>query len=168
MQRIRFVTNDHGMARIVAAIETRNIVDLGADKIGRLALTFVAPLGTDQNNSRHVVAPPRVCDFASKPYPRPYKDYPAPSTGYLPDMHRSAVETSQFHRFRLIQRDTPTVPPHAACITRRVRHHTTSTPCPRCQAACKPPPRVRPWRFPLRAPTNAGRTSSCCPPRHRF
>ena len=52
VQRIRFVTNDHGMARIVAAIETRNIVDLGADKIGRLALTFVAHLSVDRRYRR--------------------------------------------------------------------------------------------------------------------
>ena len=68
VQRIRFVADHHGMARIVAAVEAGNIVDLRADQVGRLTLAFVSPLGTDQNNSRHVVAPPRVCDFASKPY----------------------------------------------------------------------------------------------------
>ncbi len=64
VQRIRFVADHHGVARIVAAVEAGNIVDLRADQIGSLALAFVSPLGTDQNNSRHVVAPPRVCDFA--------------------------------------------------------------------------------------------------------
>ena len=167
MQRIRFVADHHGMARIVAAVEAGNIVDLRAIRSVALPLPS-SPHWAPIKQFQACCCTSARMRFRLKALPRPYKDYPAPSTGYLPDMHRSAVETSQFHRFRLIQRDTPTVPPHAACITRRVRHHTTSTPCPRCQAACKPPPRVRPWRFPLRAPTNAGRTSSCCPPRHRF
>ena len=73
MQCVRFITDDHGMTRIVAAIETCNIVDLGADKIGRLALTFVAPLSANQHDTRHN-APPR-CRLIP-----PKTAYPEPST----------------------------------------------------------------------------------------
>ena len=64
VQRIRFVADHHGMARVVAAVEAGDVVDLRADQICCLAFALVSPLGTDQNNSRHVVAPPCVRNSA--------------------------------------------------------------------------------------------------------
>lgn len=43
----------HRVACVVAAVETRDVIDLGADQIGSLALAFVTPLCTDQHDSRH-------------------------------------------------------------------------------------------------------------------
>ena len=81
VQRIRFVADHHGMARVVAAVETGDVVDLRADQISCLAFALVSPLGTDQNNSRHVVAPPCVRDSALSLALKPYKGYSSPSTG---------------------------------------------------------------------------------------
>ena len=64
MQRIRFVADHHSMASVIAAVEAGHVVDLRADQIRCLAFALVSPLGTDQNNSRHVVAPPCVRDSA--------------------------------------------------------------------------------------------------------
>ena len=40
---------NYSMAGVVAAVEARDVIDLGADQIGHLALAFVAPLGADNN-----------------------------------------------------------------------------------------------------------------------
>ena len=64
VQGIRLIADHHSMARVVAAVEAGDVIDLGADQIRSLAFTLVAPLSTDKNNSRHVVAPPCVRDSA--------------------------------------------------------------------------------------------------------
>ena len=43
MQRIRFVADHHGMARIVAAVEAGNIVDLIAVSLPAPYLEYVSP-----------------------------------------------------------------------------------------------------------------------------
>jgi pyrimidine deaminase RibD-like protein len=43
-----------GVARVVAALITDDIVDLPAQQVGRLALPFVAPLSTDEHDGRHL------------------------------------------------------------------------------------------------------------------
>ena len=73
VQGVRLVADHHAMARVVAAVEACDIIDLGADQIGRLAFTLVAPLGTDKNNSRHD-APPHSHDSAGNRLP--YALYP--------------------------------------------------------------------------------------------
>ena len=57
VQSVGFVADDHGMARVVAAVEAGDIVDMRADKIGRLAFAFIAPLSADKNDSGHDAPP---------------------------------------------------------------------------------------------------------------
>ena len=56
MQRQLFVAVNHGVAGVVAALITNDVVVFACDKIGNLAFTFVAPLGANQNGVRHVCA----------------------------------------------------------------------------------------------------------------
>ena len=72
VQRIRFVAHDHGVSCIVAAVEPGNVIHLGADQISGFAFAFVAPLGADQYDSRH------VCSSGS-PYSRRGKVTPRPA-----------------------------------------------------------------------------------------
>ena len=58
VQCVRFVSDHHGMACIVAAVEACNVIDFGTDEIGGLAFTLVAPLSANQHDTRHN-APPR-------------------------------------------------------------------------------------------------------------
>ena len=57
VQGVRLIADHHAMARVVAAVEARDVIDLGADQIGSLAFTLVAPLSTNKNNSRHNTPP---------------------------------------------------------------------------------------------------------------
>ena len=68
VQGVRLVADHHAMARVVAAVEACDIIDLGTDQIGRLAFTLIAPLGTNKNNSRHD-APPHSHDSAGNRLP---------------------------------------------------------------------------------------------------
>ena len=74
VQGVRLIADHHAMARVVAAVEARDVIDLGADQIGSLAFTLVAPLSTNKNNSRHD-APPHSHDSAGNRLP--YTLYPA-------------------------------------------------------------------------------------------
>jgi hypothetical protein len=42
------------MAGIIAALVAHHIVDAATEQIGGLSLAFIAPLGTDENECRHV------------------------------------------------------------------------------------------------------------------
>ena len=55
VQRVRLIADR--VARVVAAVEAGDVIDLGADQIGHLALAFVAPLSADQHDSRHSAPP---------------------------------------------------------------------------------------------------------------
>ena len=47
--------DDDGVAGVVAAVELHHVVDVAAEQVGRLALAFVAPLGTDDRDRGHVL-----------------------------------------------------------------------------------------------------------------
>ena len=53
VQCVLLVADHHGVAGVVAAVELDDIVDAAAEKVGRLALAFIAPLGADQNDCGH-------------------------------------------------------------------------------------------------------------------
>jgi hypothetical protein len=50
---VLLAVDDDGVPGVVAAVELDDIVDPATQQIRRLALTFVAPLGTDQHDRRH-------------------------------------------------------------------------------------------------------------------
>ena len=53
VQRVLLVADDHRVAGVVAAVELDDVVDAGAEGVGRLALALVTPLGTDQHDCGH-------------------------------------------------------------------------------------------------------------------
>ncbi len=58
------VTDDDGVAGVVAALVANDVVDTTAEKIGRLSLAFVTPLGTDEHDCGHVTKPYRLLGYA--------------------------------------------------------------------------------------------------------
>ncbi len=86
VQRIRFIADHHGVPRVVAAVETCDIVDLRTNKIGSLTLAFIAPLGANQHDSRHN-APPRLRLVFRRKQPTVS---PLP---YVPASHRLAARS---------------------------------------------------------------------------
>ncbi len=47
--------DDDGVTRVVAPVELDDVVDVLAHEVGGLALAFVAPLGSDEHDCRHLV-----------------------------------------------------------------------------------------------------------------
>jgi len=47
---------DDRVSRIVAALEAHDVIEVVGDQIGDLTLAFVAPLGADQHDTRHVMS----------------------------------------------------------------------------------------------------------------
>ncbi|CAB4971131.1 unannotated protein [freshwater metagenome] len=47
------VADDDGVAGVVAALVANDVVNATAEKIGRLALAFIAPLRPDENDCGH-------------------------------------------------------------------------------------------------------------------
>ena len=54
VQRILLAADDDGVPGVVAAVELDDVVDAAAEQVGRLALAFVAPLGPDDHDGRHL------------------------------------------------------------------------------------------------------------------
>ncbi len=57
VEGVLLVTDDDRVAGVVAAVELHDVVDAATEQIGGLAFAFVAPLGSDDHNSRHGIAP---------------------------------------------------------------------------------------------------------------
>ena len=55
VQRVLLVADDDGVPGVVAAVVLHDVVDRGAEQVGRLALALVAPLGADQHDCGHGV-----------------------------------------------------------------------------------------------------------------
>ncbi len=70
MQRILFVTDDHGVAGVVATIELDYVIDVLGEQVSRLALAFVAPLCANNHYRRHTSPSSRHrgCNRANAPY----------------------------------------------------------------------------------------------------
>ena len=51
--RVRPRVND-GVPCVVSALETDDVVEVVGDQVGDLALTFVAPLGADEDDAGHM------------------------------------------------------------------------------------------------------------------
>ena len=51
------VADDNGVAGVVATLVAHDVVDAATQEVSRLALTFVAPLRTDENDCWHVEKP---------------------------------------------------------------------------------------------------------------
>ena len=60
VQGVLLAVDDDGVAGVVAAVELHDVVDAAAQQVGRLALAFVAPLGSDQHDRRHPGHLPRI------------------------------------------------------------------------------------------------------------
>jgi hypothetical protein len=59
MQRVALaVRGDHGVARVVAAGVTHDVVDAATEQVGNLAFALVAPLCTDEHDRWHVCSSP--------------------------------------------------------------------------------------------------------------
>jgi len=57
MQLERASSVDDRVPRVVPALETDDVIHVVGEKVGDLALTFVAPLGADKDDSGHVRTP---------------------------------------------------------------------------------------------------------------
>ena len=53
VQRVLLVADDDGVAGVVAAVELDDVVDATGEQVGGLALSFIAPLGADDDSGRH-------------------------------------------------------------------------------------------------------------------
>ena len=53
VQRVLLVADDDGVAGVVAAVELDDVVDAPGEQVGGLALSFIAPLGADDDSGRH-------------------------------------------------------------------------------------------------------------------
>ena len=60
VQRVLLGADDNGVAGIVAAVEFDDIIDAVTEQVGSLALSFIAPLGADQNDGGHGKHPFRL------------------------------------------------------------------------------------------------------------
>jgi hypothetical protein len=49
MEDIRLTSDYHGMARVAAALITRDAIDIGRKDIDDLAFSFIPPLSPDNN-----------------------------------------------------------------------------------------------------------------------
>ncbi|CAB4536574.1 unannotated protein [freshwater metagenome] len=54
VQRILFITNNDRVAGVVSAVEFDDVVDASRDEVGCLTLTFVTPLGSNDDYCGHV------------------------------------------------------------------------------------------------------------------
>jgi hypothetical protein len=57
VQGVLLVADHDGVAGVVAAVELHHVVDPAAEVVGGLALAFVAPLGADDHDRGHSLAP---------------------------------------------------------------------------------------------------------------
>ena len=53
LQLVLLATHNHGVTCVIATVWLDHVIDMFAENIGGLALTFIAPLGTDDNNCWH-------------------------------------------------------------------------------------------------------------------
>ena len=53
VEGILLIANNDGVAGVVSAVELHNVIDTFSKKVGSFTLTFVAPLGTNQNDCWH-------------------------------------------------------------------------------------------------------------------
>jgi hypothetical protein len=53
VQGVLFVTDDDRVTSVVSTVELDDVVDPTRDEVRRLAFTFVAPLGTNDNDGGH-------------------------------------------------------------------------------------------------------------------
>ena len=58
VQGVLLVADHDGVAGVVAAVELHDVVDPATEQVGGLAFALVAPLGPDDHNCRHGIAPP--------------------------------------------------------------------------------------------------------------
>ena len=68
VERIFLVADHHRVAGVVAAVELDDVVHSAAQVVGRLALALVAPLGADDHDRWHLLAP---SEKATSPVARP-------------------------------------------------------------------------------------------------
>ena len=61
VKHIMFIADLDGVTRIVAALETDDHVDVAGEHVDEFALSFIAPLGSDQNVNRHIFPPDSRC-----------------------------------------------------------------------------------------------------------
>ena len=57
VQRVAVVADDHRVPGVVPALVADHVVNLVAEQVGCLALAFVAPLGADEHDGRHLGQP---------------------------------------------------------------------------------------------------------------
>ena len=65
MESVGFIPHDYSMPGIVSAVKTCNIIDFRTDKVGCFAFALIPPLGSNQNDSRHIL--PFAFIFSSAP-----------------------------------------------------------------------------------------------------
>ena len=57
VQRVLLLADDDRVPGVIAALVPDDVLDAVPEQVGRLALTLVAPLGTDQHDRRHLLQP---------------------------------------------------------------------------------------------------------------
>ncbi len=65
VEGVLLLADHHRVAGVVAAVELDDVVHAGAERVGGLALALVAPLGSDEDDPRHPVAPSVIEPVAS-------------------------------------------------------------------------------------------------------
>ena len=53
MQRKLSITDDHGVAGVIAALVTDDVIHATTEEVGRFSLALVAPLGADEHYRWH-------------------------------------------------------------------------------------------------------------------
>ncbi len=152
VQGVLLAVDDDGVAGVVAPVELHDVVDAAAQQVGRLALAFVAPLGSDQHDRRHPGHLPRIVGRVAA---RPAGIVPAPSWD---EPRRTGARGSCDQRLTARPSPDRTVHPQ--------RRLPSTSSRPRCWAATPSWKRVSAPRASIR-PATRRRTVRTPQPRYR-